>query len=278
MLCFYGILFAGDDMYSEEQLTIFVKVVESGSFSKAALALSRSQAAVSLAIRALEEVLGYCIFNRHGKKIQLNEQGEQLYRLCQRRQIALQRLYDIADNLHHAVEGEVTIYIDCEVDPLPMAVLLEKFHRCFPLTQIVMKQTWQSASLIIIPEERRMGELEENSWNWQRYADVTLLAVSGPAVNHRRQYIEVPWGPQSPTLHHVMTSKPTAALQMVLGNMGWCWLPSFLLAKYQAGQDYHQVENIDPIIRRYVLGASKDRGPALQWLVEQVTADQAGEL
>ncbi|MGF1761334.1 LysR family transcriptional regulator [Photobacterium sagamiensis] len=264
-------------MYSEEQLTIFAKVVESGSFSKVALDLGRSQSAVSIAIRNLEEALGYRVFDRLGKRVQLNYQGEQLYQLCQRRIVALSRLHKIADNLHHAIESEVAIYIDCEVDPLPIAALLEKFHRCFPFTQIVMQQTWQSASLLIVPEEPLADETAENGWNWQLYSEDTLLPVSGPAANHHTQYIEVPWGPKSPTRHHLMTSKPTIALQMVLGNMGWCWLPRFLLAQYQCGLDYKTVTNIEPITRRYVLGVSKEKGPALQWLNEQALASQVGD-
>lgn len=264
-------------MYSEEQLSIFVKVVESGSFSKVAIELGRSQSAVSIAIRNLEEALGYRVFDRIGKRFQLNSQGEQLYQLCQRRVAALSRLHKIADNLHHAIESEVAIYIDHEVDPLPLAALLEKFHCCFPSTQIVTQKTWQSASFLIVPEDRLVDENAKNGWNWLPYSEETLLPVSGPAESQHTQYIEVPWGPKSPTRHHLMTSKPTTALQMVLGNMGWCWIPRFLLAQYQCGLDYKEITKKEPMTRRYVLGVSKQKGPALQWLSEQALAGQGGD-
>lgn len=59
-------------------LTTFLKIVETGSFTKAAEQLLYSQSAVTMQIRQLEEELNVQLFERLGKKIWVTEQGQQL--------------------------------------------------------------------------------------------------------------------------------------------------------------------------------------------------------
>lgn len=58
----------------------FCVVVDCGSISRAAAVLYCSQPALSKQIRALEEEIGYPLFQRNGKNLKLNENGEILYR------------------------------------------------------------------------------------------------------------------------------------------------------------------------------------------------------
>jgi DNA-binding transcriptional LysR family regulator len=58
------------------QLEFFLKVVEEGSFSKAADSVSRTQPAVSIAVRRLEEEIGAPLFDRSQKTPALTEAGE----------------------------------------------------------------------------------------------------------------------------------------------------------------------------------------------------------
>jgi len=57
------------------QLEFFIKVVEEGSFSKAAERVYRTQPAVSIAIRRLEEEIGAPVFERSQKAPALTELG-----------------------------------------------------------------------------------------------------------------------------------------------------------------------------------------------------------
>ncbi len=57
----------------------FIEVVDAGSVTKAANKLFRTQQAISLQLKALEDELGLILFDRHGPKILLTRQGEQLY-------------------------------------------------------------------------------------------------------------------------------------------------------------------------------------------------------
>ncbi len=61
------------------QLEFFVKVVEEGSFSKAAERVFRTQPAVSIAIRRLEEEVGAPLFDRAERTPRLTEAGHVLH-------------------------------------------------------------------------------------------------------------------------------------------------------------------------------------------------------
>ncbi len=61
------------------QLEFFVAVVAEGSFSKAAERVFRTQPAVSIAIRRLEDEIGAQLFERSQKTPALTEVGELVY-------------------------------------------------------------------------------------------------------------------------------------------------------------------------------------------------------
>ena len=66
------------------QLEFFLKIVEEGSFSRAAERAFRTQPAVSLAIRRLEEEIGAPLFDRSQKSPTLTETGQVFHGYAQR--------------------------------------------------------------------------------------------------------------------------------------------------------------------------------------------------
>lgn len=61
-----------------DQLRTFVAIAESGSFTRAAEAVHKTQSAVSMQMRRLEERIGKAIFARDGRMSKLTEDGERL--------------------------------------------------------------------------------------------------------------------------------------------------------------------------------------------------------
>lgn len=57
-------------------LKSFIAIADTGSFTKAAIAVGRTQSALSLQIKKLEENLGCELFNRGARRATLTEQGE----------------------------------------------------------------------------------------------------------------------------------------------------------------------------------------------------------
>ena len=74
---------------TSEEIAIFVAVVESGSFSRAAEHLGLANSAVSRAVKKLESKLGVSLLNRTTRQLNLTEEGERYFR---RMQIVLQEM------------------------------------------------------------------------------------------------------------------------------------------------------------------------------------------
>ncbi len=64
------------------QLQYFIKIVEQGSFSRAAEVLGISQAALSLSYNKLEKELGYSLIEHHKRKIVLTSYGKIFLNFC----------------------------------------------------------------------------------------------------------------------------------------------------------------------------------------------------
>lgn len=61
-----------------DQLRTFVAIAETGSFTRAADRVAKTQSAVSMQMRRLEERVGKAIFARDGRQSKLSEDGERL--------------------------------------------------------------------------------------------------------------------------------------------------------------------------------------------------------
>ena len=63
-----------------ESLRVLATIVSEGSFIKAANALHRVPSTISYTVAKLEEATGIKLFERHGHKVRLTEEGEEVYR------------------------------------------------------------------------------------------------------------------------------------------------------------------------------------------------------
>ena len=68
---------------TSEELTVFVAVVESGSFSRAAEQLGQANSAISRSVKKLEMKLGVSLLNRTTRQLSLTEEGERYFRRVQ---------------------------------------------------------------------------------------------------------------------------------------------------------------------------------------------------
>lgn len=71
-------------MLDLDQLRTFVAIAECGSFTRAAETVNKTQSAVSMQMRRLEERIGRSIFARDGRMSRLTEDGERLLHYARR--------------------------------------------------------------------------------------------------------------------------------------------------------------------------------------------------
>jgi DNA-binding transcriptional LysR family regulator len=91
------------------QLEFFLMVVEQGSFSKAAVRVYRTQPAVSIAIRRLEEEIGAPLFDRSQKTPTLTDAGELVYDYARRILALRDQAQDVVSELRSLKRGRVRI-------------------------------------------------------------------------------------------------------------------------------------------------------------------------
>ena len=91
------------------QLEFLMRVVEEGSFSKAAGRVFRTQPAVSIAIRRLEEEIGAPLFDRSQKTPTLTDAGELVYDYAKRILTLRDQAQDVVSELRLLQRGRVRI-------------------------------------------------------------------------------------------------------------------------------------------------------------------------
>lgn len=119
-------------------LITFLKIIETGSFSKAAEQLTYSQSTVTVQIQQLEEELNVQLFDRIGKKIYITEKGRELETYAQQI-IALSQKAAAIGGGEQELQG--TLRIAC-LDSLFTAVLpdiLREYHTRYPKVDITVK-------------------------------------------------------------------------------------------------------------------------------------------
>jgi len=89
-----------------KQLRIFVAVARTENISRAAVELSLTQSAVSMALRELEQQLGTQLFDRIGKRLLMNGQG---HRLLPKAKQILDEVQDIGTGLGHAIRPQLVV-------------------------------------------------------------------------------------------------------------------------------------------------------------------------
>ncbi len=113
-----------------DQLQSFCAIADCGSFTEAARRVNKTQSAVSMQIKRLEERLGHPLFTRDGRSVTLTTHGETLYARARK------MLRVNAEILDHFSDGDLSGSIrfgvpdDYAVRLLP--VILSSFQRTHP--------------------------------------------------------------------------------------------------------------------------------------------------
>lgn len=122
------------------KLEVFCKIVETGSFSKAAEALNLSQPAVSAQIRSLEEGLGSRLFDRaRSQKVSLTQAGQVLYHYAIELLRNAEEARRAVRDLHGLVRGKLVIGASSLAGEYLLPPVLVKFHRDYPGIELALK-------------------------------------------------------------------------------------------------------------------------------------------
>lgn len=139
---------------SLDQWHCFLAVVDGGSYARAAEALHKSQSAVTYAIQKLEEQLGVSIFEIRGRKAELTEAGQVMYRRGRTLLDEAMRLESSAQSIAAGWEPQLRIVSDALFPAHAMLDCLEVLSRDCPDTRIECVETVLSGAEEALLEQR----------------------------------------------------------------------------------------------------------------------------
>ena len=121
-------------MLDTDQLRSFLAIVDSGSFTKASERVHKTQSAVSMHVRRLEEQLGCTLFVKHGRGARLTDEGEKLIEFARR--IVQVEAGAFAALSRKGLRGAARLGIPDDYAESFLAEILARFNRRHPLVEV----------------------------------------------------------------------------------------------------------------------------------------------
>src|SRR6266849_9070377 len=150
-----------------DQLRTFIAIVETGSFTRAADVVHKTQSAVSMQMKRLEERLGRPIFARDGRASKLTEDGERL--LDYARRIVKLNVEALAAFNDAELTGRVRLGVPDDYADRYLPEIMARFSRaypgveltvvCEPSTALVDRIDANDLDLAIVCDSKRPSEI-----------------------------------------------------------------------------------------------------------------------
>ena len=119
-----------------DQLRTFIAIAETGSFTKAAEVVNKTQSAVSMQMKRLEERLERPIFARDGRASKLTEDGQRL--LDYARRLVKLNVETIAAFSDEALSGRVRLGVPDDYADRYLPEIMARFSRAYPAVELTV--------------------------------------------------------------------------------------------------------------------------------------------
>lgn len=202
-----------------DQLRTFVAIAECGSFTRAANLVHKTQSAVSMQMRRLEERLGRAVFVRDGRNSKLSEDGERLLHYA-RRMVRLndETLSAFDDDI---LTGRVRLGTPDDYADRFLPEILARFARSNPRVEV---------TVVCAPTPNLVASLRENELDISIITHVDKPEHFAAEVVRREPLL---WVSSSRHIIHEETPLPLA-----LGRPTCDWRAAGLSALDLQGRDY----------------------------------------
>src|SRR5471032_1565717 len=164
-------------------MKVFVRVVESGSFSKAADALRLPAASVSRTVQALEAHLGARLLNRTTLSISITEDGEICYERCVRVLGEVDDMESVLSRSKLSPKGTVRVSLPALMAKSTIIAALPEFFAAYPDIRVEMSLTDKQVDIIeagvdCVIRVGAVGDIGLVAKQIGRYSQVTAAAPS----------------------------------------------------------------------------------------------------
>jgi DNA-binding transcriptional LysR family regulator len=165
------------------QLEIFCKIVELGSFSKAAEALHLSQPTLTEHIKSLEDYLGIIVLDRLGREILPTRAGEILYEYAQKINDLKKEAEEELKRFKDELKGELKVAASTIPGEYIVPGMLGRFREKFPSIHLsVMIEDTRRVIVDILNNKIELGivgaKVEDQKIEYYRFATDELILVA----------------------------------------------------------------------------------------------------
>jgi DNA-binding transcriptional LysR family regulator len=170
-----------------QQLALFLRTVESGSFSKAAREFGLTQPSVSRAIAALEHRLGVKLLVRTTRQVSATDAGEALLARARDALLAIDEAESAARGADH-LSGVLRVALPPGYGVWRIVPLLPAFAAKHPLLKIDLMMSDRYENLIAEGADLalRIGDLPDSSFVARKLETARRLFVASPSYLARR--------------------------------------------------------------------------------------------
>lgn len=176
-----------------QELTVFVRTAESGSFSQAARELHLSQPSVSRIVGELEARLGVKLLLRTTRRVSMTDAGALF---LERARHVLAGLEDAEDAVRgiDSLRGTIRIALPVLYGTRAVIPRLAEFLRQHPLLRVEMAVTDQRQDLVADGADVaiRLGKLEDSAFGARRLTSLERYVVASPAYLEGRGVPKTP--------------------------------------------------------------------------------------
>lgn len=177
--------------------SVFLKVAENLSFSKASKELFISQPAVTKHIKQLEENLKTALFYRRGNKIQLTKSGELTYKILKKVEGIYEELSFEIGLLNNSFKGTLKIGASSTISQYLIPKVIAAFHKRYPKIELFIyngnsfemeeKLLNNEIDIALVENEMSNSNLKYNDF----FDDEIVVVTSNKSVYSKRKHLAI---------------------------------------------------------------------------------------
>lgn len=176
------------------QILVFIRVVDAGSFTKAADLLKQPKSRISRRLAALEKSLGTQLIYRTTRQMQLTETGREYYRKCSPLIQDLEGANNSMTTRTENLQGVLRITAPEDYGKFHLAILVDEFLKRNPKIKIEM--ILSSSYLDLVKESIdiafRIGHLRDAAMKAKKIGSVASIVVASPSFLEKNTAITKP--------------------------------------------------------------------------------------
>ena len=170
------------------QMKIFVKLVETGQFTRASKQLAVSKSTVSKAVSDLEVYLGLQLVKRDGRSLQLTDAGHLYFTECSRLLAEISEVEDQVRGDNLGMSGFIRITAPTAFGNKTLAPLVEKFLTLHPKISLEIILTERKVDLVAegIDVAFRFGALKDSDLLTRKIGTTRMTICAAPSYRDEK--------------------------------------------------------------------------------------------